>query len=378
MDELQNSLPDEREQLIAELADLNEEIQTENEQLRKELRKLHQQLQTSSSDNQRLSAELQAAIQNTKNLKAKNEDLQTKLHQAEQTISQIQQQSLELQTALFKIQTLTKKMSEQQQQIQTLLSENQKLRSEVQHLTEQNVKKSESDLQLKKVDEREKNLEKQEKLLKERERQVAITVDNARKEASAAITTAKKIEAEAQNAKNAAKQMKQQQKSLIQEKAEELQSEFRNKWAATTAILLTYSLLATVFTAFKSERCVDDITTAGQIIGKFFMGTFNAICTLATGAGSIGTNIRQPVVSTIVTYLITIIIVALCMTAIGVGLFFGGKALVNCYMEHCWDEMSLLVALVCLAVLVWGAEIMPLNIVLLLIGSQVVYIFVRW
>jgi len=235
-----------------------------------------------------------------------------------------------------------------------------------------------SDEQLRHAEELKKQSEKQEKQAKERERQATITADKAQREANAAIAAAKKKEAEAQTAKNAAEQTKRQQKSLIQEKAEELQDQFRNKWAAAAAVLLTYSLLATVLTAFKSERCVSDITAAGQLIGKVVMGIFNVIYTLATGAGSVGAHIQQPIVSTIVTYLLAIIVATLCMAVIGAGLFFGGKALVNCYTEHCWDEISPLVAFVSLAILVWGAEIMPLNIVLLLILSHAAYIVVRW
>jgi len=203
-------------------------------------------------------------------------------------------------------------------------------------------------------------------------------VDNAKKEANIAISAANKREAEAQTAKNAAEQTKRQQKILIQEKAEELQDQFRNKWGAAAAILLTYSLFATVLTAFKSERCVSDIIAAGQLICKVVMRIINVIYTFATGAGSIGTHIQQPIVSTIVTYLLGIIVVVLCMAVIGVGLFFGSKALVNCYTEHCWDEISPFVALISIAILVWGAELMPLNIVLLLILSHAVYIVVRW
>ena len=77
-------------------------------------------------------------------------------------------------------------------------------------------------------------------------------------------------------------------------------------------------------------------------------------------------------------YLVDIIVAALCVGVIGAGLFFGGKALVNCYTKHCLDEISPLVALISLAILVWGAKLMPLNIVLLLIISHAAYIFVRW
>lgn len=87
-------------------------------------------------------------------------------------------------------------------------------------------------------------------------------------EENEAIAAAKKKETEAQNA---AEQIKRQQKSLIQEKAKELNSQFRNKWMSVVAILVTYSLLSTVMTAFNSERCVSDIKAAGQLISKVFM-----------------------------------------------------------------------------------------------------------
>jgi hypothetical protein len=61
------------------------------------------------------------------------------------------------------------------------------------------------------------------------------------------IAAAKKKENEAQTAKNAAEQIKRQQKNLIQEKAKELNSQFRNKWISVAAILFTYSLLSTVY-----------------------------------------------------------------------------------------------------------------------------------
>ena len=72
------------------------------------------------------------------------------------------------------------------------------------------------------------------------------------------------------------------------------------------------------------------------------------------------------------------LITAICVVVILAPLYLGIKAISNCYTLHCWDEVSPLVALVCLAVLVWGAEFMPLNIVLLLILSHAAYIVVRW
>ena len=73
-----------------------------------------------------------------------------------------------------------------------------------------------------------------------------------------------------------------------------------------------------------------------------------------------------------------ILVIVVCIAAILAILYFGGKFLVDCYTTHCWDEISPLVALISLAILVWGAELMPLNIVLLLILSHVAYIVIRW
>ena len=203
-------------------------------------------------------------------------------------------------------------------------------------------------------------------------------VSDIQRKANAAIEAAKKKETEAQTAKNAAEKIKRQQKKLIQERAEELKSQFRYKWGASAAVLIIYSLLATVLTAYKSERCVSDITAAGQFISNAFKGICSVIYSLANGAGSVGTHIQQPIVSTIVTYLLMILVIVLCIAAILAALYFGGKFLVDCYTTHCWDEISPLVALVSLAILVWGAELMPTNIVLLLILSHIVYIIVRW
>lgn len=75
---------------------------------------------------------------------------------------------------------------------------------------------------------------------------------------------------------------------------------------------------------------------------------------------------------------ILIIVVAVVFGIIGVIVFFGGRAVINIYQNYCYDEISLFVVLISIAVLVWFAELMPLNIVLILILSHIVYIGVRW
>ena len=303
--------------------------------------------------------EVEALLEMTEDLQTENENLRAKLRQSEQMNNQTQKKSLELQTALLKIQTLTKKLSEQQQQIQTLLSGNQELQLQVQQLTAKNESLQSSDEQLKYAVKLKKQSE-------EREKRANLEASKAKREID-----------EAKSQKFEAEQIKAQEKSLIQEKAEQMYSKFRKKWKIAAAVLIIYNFLVTVLTAIKSKRFISDAITAGKFIGKVFMKTVRLIHNFAIYAGNVGKYIHQPTVSTIVTYSLTIIVVLLCVAIILAGVFFGGKALVNCYKEHCLDEISPFVACACLAILVWEADLMPCNIILLLVFSHVIYFAIR-
>lgn len=364
--ELQTYSPEEVEQLIA----MTEDLQTENEQQRAELKRLRRQQQIDLSDKQRLSEKLQSVVQDLTRMKVENRNLHQKLHQLKQQSNEDEQ--------LLLVQKLTEKLSEQQRQTQTVLSDNQKLKSQVQQLTAKNESLQSSDEQLKNAEELKKQSARQEQQAKERERRATAEADRARREAAAAIARAEQKEEAAIIAKNAAEHTKQQQESIIKEKAEALNRQYQVEWNVIGVALIVYSLFATVFTAIKSKRCMSDITAAGKLIAKIAKGIVHVITALASRVGSVGAKIPQPIVSTIVSYLLMALITAICVVVILAPLYLGIKAISNCYTLHCWDEVSPLVALVCLAVLVWGAELMPLNIVLLLILSHAAYIVVRW
>ena len=77
-------------------------------------------------------------------------------------------------------------------------------------------------------------------------------------------------------------------------------------------------------------------------------------------------------------FIVLIIIAVVAFGRTGLIVFFSGKAVANLYQEYCYDEISLFVALVSIVGLVWFADYMPINIVLLLILSHIVYIGIRW
>lgn len=159
------------------------------------------------------------------------------------------------------------------------------------------------------------------------------------------------------------------QEKLTEKKADELNNKFRRKWQWVMLILIAYSGFATLFTSFKSERVVSDCVGAFNAIVNMIMTIFNWI-----------NNISEKMASYLgVPNVIVLIIIAIVIFGIiGLVIFFCGRAIVSIYQDYCYDEISLFVVLISIAVLVWFAEIMPLNIVLMMILSHIIYIGIRW
>ena len=134
-------------------------------------------------------------------------------------------------------------------------------------------------------------------------------------------------------------------------------------------ILLAYGVLATLFIAIKSERVKSDFIDAFNAVKNVIMIIFNWI-----------NNISEKLaVSTGIPNIIVLIVFAvISFGIIGLAGFFGGKAVLKVYKDCCYDEISLLVVVVSIVILVWFAEFMPLNIVLMFILSHIVYIGIRW
>lgn len=226
-----------------------------------------------------------------------------------------------------------------------------------------------SDLELKKAEDLQNKLKEKEKHWKNevgRSREEAL---NAEKRANTAILQANSEKEKAEKKKAEYNNLIASEKKIIDKKAEELNDQFRIKWQWVMFILIIYGGLATIFTGFKSERVQLDCINAFNIVINTFMTIINGIENISRQiTGVIG--IPEPIA--------VIFVSAVTFGIIGVIMFFGGKFVVNVYQEYCYDELSLFVALVSIAVLIWFAELMPLNIVLMLILSHIVYIGIRW
>ena len=190
---------------------------------------------------------------------------------------------------------------------------------------------------------------------------------NAEKRANTAILQANSEKEEAIKKKSEYDKLIASQKKLTERRAEQLNDKFRQQWVML--VLIAYGGLTTVFTGYKSERVVSDCASAFGAVRNVVIMLFNWINNMSEKmASSVG------IPNVIVLIFVAIIVFGI----IGLIVFFGGKAAVNIYQDCCYDEISLFVALSSIAVLVWFAEFMPLNIVLMLVLSHIVYIGIRW
>lgn len=121
--------------------------------------------------------------------------------------------------------------------------------------------------------------------------------------------------------------------------------------------------------SFKSERVVSDCIGA-------FNTTISTLMTIINGIDSISRQITG--IIGVPESIAVIFVAAVVLGIIGLIGFFGGKTVSKLYQDCCYDEISLLVALVNVAVLIWFADFMLLNIVLMLILSHIGYIGIRW
>ena len=222
---------------------------------------------------------------------------------------------------------------------------------------------------MRKVEKLQNSLKEKEKHWKnevERSREEAL---NAEKRANTAILQANSEKEKAEKKKSEYDNLIASEKKIIDRKAEELNDQFHIKWKWVMFILIAYSGFATLFTGFKSERVVSDCVSA-----------FNDVINMFTKVTDIIDGISGQITGAIgIPESIAVIFVAIVVFGIiGTIMFFGGKFVVNVYQTYCYDEISLLVALVSVVVLIWFAELMPLNIVLMFILSHIGYIGIRW
>lgn len=396
-----NSLIEQQSQRIAELMKEQEQDSYLIEQQSQKIAELERHISQITQQSQKKDSQISEAISQAEEWKARTDQEQTRAKDQERKL-------LEEQLNLKK--TLRKKdlqaseaisqAEESEIQIQKLLSEKQELVSTV---AEQGKRIAEQTEQIEKLNEADNVLKLNAELKKQNEKLKQDKL-NAEQEAEATVSSVKR-EYEAKGREldrrigEAAKQsasLKSERQSISQDveqrataKYLDQKKELDRKFKAQTASydsfllgLLLYGVLTTVFTAVRSEAFVSDFKTFFMVIWQFIVNAFQLLLKGGQWASQLGDKIPQPVVATIVHYLLLIVFVGGIAIGVGFLIFLGASKVFEFYTEDYADTMSLAVFLISLAVSVYFAEpiraVIPINLLLLLILVHIVYVLIRW
>lgn len=146
-------------------------------------------------------------------------------------------------------------------------------------------------------------------------------------------------------------------------------------------LLAWYSIATTLFTAILSPVFLNDCITFFGTIGKGIINLFREFVTGADSFGQLSNGISNSIVSGIVYWLIAAIVMGILFIITGFLIIGIGYQVGKIYRKYCWDIISIMVAIMSTAIVIyfgeWIKSVIPINIIVLLLLVYVVYIGIR-
>lgn len=146
-------------------------------------------------------------------------------------------------------------------------------------------------------------------------------------------------------------------------------------------LLAWYSIATTVFTAILSPVFLNDCITFFGTIGKGIINLFREFVTGADSFGQLSNGISNSIVSGIVYWLIAAIVMGILFIITGFLIIGIGYQVGKIYRKYCWDIISIMVAIMSTAIVIyfgeWIKSVIPINLIVLLLLVYVVYIGIR-
>lgn len=396
-----NSLIEQQSQRIAELMKEQEQDSYLIEQQSQKIAELERYISQITQQSQKKDSQISEAISQAEEWKARADQEQTRAKDQERKLLEeqlnlkktLQKKGLQASEAISQAEEWKNQAEKSEIQIQKLLSEKQELVSTV---AEQGKRIAEQTEQIEKLNEADNVLKLNAELKKQNEKlkqEAEATVSSVKREYEAKGRELDRRIGEAAKQSASLKSERQSISEDIEQRATvkylEQKKELDRKFKAQTASydsfllgLLLYGVLSTVFTAVRSEAFVSDFKTFFMVIWQFIVNVFQLLLKGGQLASQLGDKIPQPVVATIVHYLLLIVFVGGIAIGVGFLIFLGASKVFEFYTEDYADTMSLAVFLISLAVSVYFAEfiraVIPINLLLLLILVHIVYVLIRW
>ena len=146
-------------------------------------------------------------------------------------------------------------------------------------------------------------------------------------------------------------------------------------------LLAWHSTATTLFNAIFSPVFFNDFIIFFGTIGKGIVNLFQEFVTGEDSFGQLSNGISNSIFSGIVYWLIVVILMGTLFIITGLIIVWIGYQVGKIYRKYCWDIISIMMAIMSTAIVIyfgeWIKAVIPLNLIALLFLVHVVYIGIR-
>ena len=164
----------------------------------------------------------------------------------------------------------------------------------------------------------------------------------------------------------------------------QLEKKYKNMTAGYESLMFLlawYSIATTLFTAILSPVFLNDCITFFGTIGKGIVSLIQEFVTGADSFGQLSNRIPNSIVSGVVYWLIAAIVMGILFLITGLLIVGIGYQVGKIYRKYCWDIISVMMALMSIAIAIyfgeWIKSGIPINLIALLLLVHLAYIGIR-
>ncbi|HOO80526.1 MAG TPA: DUF6040 family protein [Lachnospiraceae bacterium] len=164
-----------------------------------------------------------------------------------------------------------------------------------------------------------------------------------------------------------------------------LNGEFKAKTMAFEGVFagfVAYALLITVFMAIRTQSFVNDVVIFFQAIWEGILDVLNGILYIGKQVATLSERISNTTASAVLHWVLLIGMIVILVSGIIAVVWFAVKWISSIYKKYCWDEISVMVAIISVALVIFFGDRMKqflsINQVVLLILLQGIYTIIRW
>ena len=166
---------------------------------------------------------------------------------------------------------------------------------------------------------------------------------------------------------------------------EKLAGRYKTKttmYEALMFLLIWYSVSTTLFQMIRSKIFISDCVVFFDTIATFTQIIAGWVVLTGKNVAQISNGISNPVIAGIIYWLIRTLVCGGCLVGVGILVAFIGIKIAGLYKKYCWDMVTIMVILISMAIAIyfgdWIKTALPLNLLLLLLFVQLVYVAIRW